>query len=202
MRTSPTIVGTMVPLMRSDVDTDQLLPKQFLTRLEATGYGDFLFYSWREDPEFVLNDERFKGGSILVAGANFGCGSSREQAAWATRDYGFEAVIAPSFGSRFQTNCIRSGVLAATASPEACQQLGHMVLDTPQIAAEIDMVAATVSLSRGGQQFSLDIPQLARRVLVDGIDDIEYTRREAAGVASYEADRASWMPSVRAVAAG
>src|SRR6185503_8679822 len=125
--------GLVAPLDRANVDTDQIIPKQFLKRIERTGFGEFLFYDWRSDPAFVLNQQRYKGASILVAGKNFGCGSSREHAPWALREFGFRAIIAPSFADIFANNCFKNGILPITLTPaqveglmtRAQQQEGH-----------------------------------------------------------------------------
>ncbi len=190
-----TITGRMMALPLPDIDTDQLLPKQFLTRLAATGWGEFLFHGRRDEPDFALNDPRYAGTTILVAGPNFGCGSSREQAAWAIRDYGFQAVIAPSFGSVFQSNCIRSGVLAATCTSEEWQELIRVADADPLTEVVIDLVAARLCLP-SHQAVALDLPAVARRVLLEGLDDISYTERELPAVRAYEASRPVWLPRV------
>src|SRR5512141_2310067 len=133
------IEGTAVPLDRSDVDTDQIIPAQYLKRIERTGFGPFLFDEWRKDPGFVLNDHRFDGASILIAGANFGCGSSREHAPWALEDYGFKAVIASSFADIFRNNCSKIGLLVVELRDESVRALMDAVLDDQSTRIEIDL---------------------------------------------------------------
>ena len=131
--------GLVQPLDRVNVDTDQIIPKQFLKRIERSGYGPFLFFDWRRDPEFFLNQTRFDGAAVLVAGANFGCGSSREHAPWAIRDAGFRAVIAPSFGDIFRANAFKTGVLAVELSPSQVQHLIDLASEEPTARVEIDV---------------------------------------------------------------
>ena len=139
------IEGTAVPLDRSDVDTDQIVPAEFLKRIERTGFGPFLFHEWRKDPAFVLNDERYEGASILLAGANFGSGSSREHAPWALEDFGFRAVIAPSFADIFRNNCCKIGLLPVELPLESVRALMDAVLDEPTTRIVVDLETLTVT---------------------------------------------------------
>jgi len=182
MRPLPSVTGSVAVLDRSDVDTDQIIPKQFLKRIERTGYGEFLFFDWMKDAEFELH--RFPGASILVAGPNFGCGSSREHAAWALEDYGFRVVIAPSFGDIFRTNAVNNG-LAPVALPAA------------QIARLREALAArnelTVDLERleiahpDGLRIPFVLDAHTQETLVHGLDDIARTLQREAEIDAYEA---------------
>jgi 3-isopropylmalate/(R)-2-methylmalate dehydratase small subunit len=174
-----TVTSTVVVLDRPDVDTDQIIPKQFLKRIERTGFGEFLFFDWRKDPDFELNHQE---GKILLAGRNFGCGSSREHAPWALEDYGFEAVIAPSFGDIFRQNSLKIGLLPVQL-PEA--QV-HELMDRARAGEEItvDLEARTA----GGFPFELD--DFTRECLLEGLDEIALTLRDEAAIAAYESAHA------------
>jgi 3-isopropylmalate/(R)-2-methylmalate dehydratase small subunit len=183
-----------MPLDRVNVDTDQIIPKQFLKRIERTGYGEFLFFDWRKDPGFELNDPRYAGAKILVAARNFGCGSSREHAAWALENYGFRCVIAPSFADIFHSNAGKNGILLVTLPEEQVQTL----LDR---AAKTDDYKLTVSLEentiRDGQGFEtkFEIDPFRRECLLEGLDDIGLTLRHAAELDKFEQqhDAAFWV---------
>src|SRR5690625_1844431 len=138
------IEGGMVPLDRADIDTDQIMPKQFLKRMERTGFGEFMFHDWREDPSFVLNDPRYAGAKVLVSGPNFGSGSSREHAPWGLQQYGFEAVIAPSFADIFRGNCAKIGLLTIELDAATCKRLVALASDDPSTVVRIDLPAQTV----------------------------------------------------------
>jgi 3-isopropylmalate/(R)-2-methylmalate dehydratase small subunit len=187
------IEGTAVPLDRSDVDTDQIVPAQFLKRIERTGFGPFLFHEWRKDPTFVLNDERYAGAAILLAGANFGSGSSREHAPWALEDYGFRAVIAPSFADIFRNNCCKIGLLPVELPQESVRALMDAVLDDPTTRIAVDLETLTVSAPSVQVTFPFD--DFRRWCLLEGFDDIDLTLRHADEIAAYEADRPSWLPT-------
>lgn len=177
--------GIVAPLDRVNVDTDQIIPKQFLKRIERTGYGDFLFFDWRQDAGFELNNPRYKGAQILVAARNFGCGSSREHAAWALSDYGFRCVIAPTFADIFHSNAGKNGILLITLPEEQVQTL----LDR---AAKSDNYKLTVSLEentvRDDQGFSttFSIDPFRRYCLLEGLDDIGLTLRHADALDQFE----------------
>ena len=181
------VTGNVAVLDRPDVDTDQIIPKQFLKRVERTGYGEFLFFDWRRDPDFELNRPEAQGASILLAGRNFGCGSSREHAAWALEDYGIRVVIAPSFGDIFRTNAVKTG-------------LAPIVLPADQVALLRDAVAGenelTVDLERlrishpGGLELEFPFDPYAQETLVHGLDDIGRTLAKVDAIAAFEAAHA------------
>ncbi|HEX9437435.1 MAG TPA: 3-isopropylmalate dehydratase small subunit [Candidatus Limnocylindria bacterium] len=190
------ISGRALPLDRADVDTDQIIPASYLKRLERTGYGDGLFAAWRKDPTFVLNDPRYAGAVVLVAGPNFGCGSSREHAAWALRDAGFRAVIAPSFADIFRTNALRTGLVPARLERAQVDRLLAAVAADAGTEIEIDVVAARVRVPSVGIDAPLDLDEFTRWRLTEGLDDIGLTLRHEADIAAYEARRPAWMPQV------
>ena len=197
--------GTLVPLDRSDVDTDQIIPKQFLKRIERTGYGDYLFYDWRADADgteradFVLNQAPYQGGTVLVAGRNFACGSSREHAVWALNDYGFRAVIAPSFADIFRNNALKSGLLPVVLPDDDVRQLLDLALEAPGVTARVDLDTQTVSA--GDLRFTFSMDPFERRTLLEGLDDIALTMQHAEAITAYEARRPSWMPTTAREAA-
>jgi len=187
------VEGTAVPLDRSDVDTDQIVPAQFLKRIERTGFGPFLFHEWRKDPSFVLNDERYAGAVILIAGANFGGGSSREHAPWALEDHGFRAVIAPSFADIFRNNCCKIGLLPVELPHESVRALMDAILDDPSTRIAVDLEALTVTAHSVQETFAFD--DFRRYCLLEGYDDIDLTMRHTEQISSYEAGRPSWLPT-------
>jgi 3-isopropylmalate/(R)-2-methylmalate dehydratase small subunit len=193
--------GLVAPLDRPNVDTDQIIPKQFLKRVERTGFGEFLFYDWRTgeegapDSSFVLNEARYRGASVLVAGRNFGCGSSREHAPWALMDYGFRAVIAPSFADIFANNCLKNGLLPVVLT-------GAEVALIVQRARELENYCVTVDLERcivadeHGLAAPFRIDEFRRHCLLNGLDDIGLTLRHEAAIAAYEQERPRWRAFV------
>jgi 3-isopropylmalate/(R)-2-methylmalate dehydratase small subunit len=187
------VEGTAVPLDRSDVDTDQIVPAQFLKRIERTGFGPFLFHEWKKDPSFVLNDERYAGATILLAGANFGSGSSREHAPWALEDHGFRAVIAPSFADIFRNNCCKIGLLPVELPQESVRALMDAVLDDPATRIVVDLESLTVSAPSVQEAFAFD--DFRRWCLLEGYDDIDLSLRHADEITFYEANRPSWLPT-------
>jgi 3-isopropylmalate/(R)-2-methylmalate dehydratase small subunit len=196
MQAVQVISGTAVPLDRSDVDTDQIIPSDWLKRVERTGYGKGLFSEWRDNRDFVLNQEQYAGASILVAGTNFGTGSSREHAVWAIEDYGFRAVISPRFGDIFRNNCTKVGVVPVQVSAEGGRQLLDAIVANPALEITIDVARQTVSAPLLGfeEQFPLDDFTVYR--LVNGFDDVGLTLRHQTYIAEYESRRPSWAPSV------
>ena len=188
-----TFTGTAVPLDRSDVDTDQIIPAEYLKRIERTGFGEFLFAEWREDPSFVLNDERHAGASILIAGENFGSGSSREHAPWALEDFGFKAVIAPSFADIFRNNCTKIGLLPVELQKESVRALMDAVLDDPTTEIEVDLPARVVRAPGVDERFEMD--DFTHWRLTNGYDDIGLTLRHADEITAFEATRADWLPA-------
>jgi 3-isopropylmalate/(R)-2-methylmalate dehydratase small subunit len=187
------IEGTAVPLDRSDVDTDQIIPAQYLKRIERTGFGPFLFDEWRKDPGFVLNDHRYDGASILIAGANFGSGSSREHAPWAIEDYGFKAVIAPSFADIFRNNCFKIGLLPVELRAESVRALMDAVLDDPATRIVVDLPNRAVRAP--GLDESFDIDEFTHWRLTEGLDDIGLSLRNEEEISAFEATRPSWLPT-------
>lgn len=186
--------GRAAPLRRSSVDTDQIIPAAFCKRLGRTGYEDTLFYAWRQQPDFVLNQPRYEGASLLVAGPEFGIGSSREHAVWALRDYGFRAVIAPSFGDIFRNNSGKNGFLTARVPREVVESLWTMVEADPGVAVSADLEAREVRAGSLVAPFEID--DHTRWKLMSGLDDIEVTLQHADAIAAYEGVRATWLPVV------
>jgi 3-isopropylmalate/(R)-2-methylmalate dehydratase small subunit len=171
-----TITGPVSVLMRDDVDTDQIIPKQFLKRVERTGFGEFLFYDWATEPGWALPRNQ-----ILVTGRNFGCGSSREHAPWALEDYGFQAIIAPSFADIFRSNCTKIGLLPVQLDPESCESIAEVG------EAQVDLAEQEVRWPGGTARFEID-PEIKHRLL-NGLDDIALTLEHADRIESYEGDR-------------
>jgi 3-isopropylmalate/(R)-2-methylmalate dehydratase small subunit len=190
------VVGRAMPLDRANVDTDQIIPAHWLKRIERTGYKDGLFEAWRKDPEFVLNDQRFRGAAILIAGANFGSGSSREHAVWALQENGFEAVIAPSFADIFRNNAVKCGLLTAQLPADVVTRLLRAVETEPSILIVIDVAERTVMAPAITAQFPLDAHTQHR--LLEGLDDIDVTMRHEKEITAFEARRPDWLPRVRA----
>src|SRR5215471_8043778 len=190
--------GRVAVLDRADVDTDQIIPKQFLKRIERTGYGQFLFYDWRYlpngelDPSFPLNDPRYRGASILVAGRNFGCGSSREHAPWALADYGFRAIIAPSFADIFANNCLKNGLLPIVLGDAEVAELLSRAQRSEGYELTIDLEQQSVcDQTRFSARF--EIGEFQRYCLLEGLDDIGLSLRHEAEISAYEAKRTAWM---------
>jgi 3-isopropylmalate/(R)-2-methylmalate dehydratase small subunit len=189
-----TLTSAVMPLDRVNVDTDQIIPKQFLKRIERTGYEDFLFFDWRKDPAFELNDPRYKGAKILVAAKNFGCGSSREHAAWALSDYGFRCVIAPSFADIFHSNAGKNGILLVTLPEEQVQTLLDRAISKDGYKLTVSLEENTISDSEGFKT-SFAIDAFRRDCLLDGLDDIGLTLRHAEALDRFEKqhDTAFWV---------
>jgi 3-isopropylmalate/(R)-2-methylmalate dehydratase small subunit len=187
------IEGTALPLDRADVDTDQIIPAQYLKRVERTGFGPYLFDEWRKDPAFVFNDARFAGSSILLAGPNFGCGSSREHAPWAIEDHGFRAVIAPSFGDIFRNNSLKIGLLPIELPQESVRALMDAVFDDATTRIVVDLDRRTVSAPGVAETFAID--DFTRWRLMEGLDEIGLTLRHDDDIARYEASRDVWLPT-------
>jgi 3-isopropylmalate/(R)-2-methylmalate dehydratase small subunit len=186
--------GTAVPLRRSNVDTDQIIPAMYLKRVTRTGFADGLFSAWREDPAFVLNDPRHAGASILIAGPEFGTGSSREHAVWALRDWGFHAVLAPRFGDIFRNNALKEGLLPVELDLSVIEKLWDLVTDDPTAPVTVDLVQRQVRASGATWPFPLD--DFSRWRLMEGLDDIGLTLRHEDAIAAYEARRPALLPSV------
>jgi len=192
MKAVTRVVGRGVPLPRADVDTDQIIPASYLKQVASTGYGDALFSAWRQDASFVLNDQRYRGATILVAGPNFGCGSSREHAAWALRDAGFEAVVSSRFADIFRQNCVRNGVVPVTAAPAVVQWLMRAIADEPRVSIAIDVSARLIVAP--GLDAPFELEDHARRQLIEGLDDIDLTLGQVHAIDAYEAGRSVWLP--------
>ncbi len=194
------ISGTMAPLPRSNVDTDQIMPKQFLKRVERTGYGKFLFHDWARttdgelDSNFVLNRPEYRHAKVLVSGPNFGSGSSREHAPWGIQDWGFEAVIAPSFADIFYNNCTKIGLLPVRLPEDEVTRLMDLATIEPQTAATIDL--ETQSFAAGGARTGFDIDPFTKHRLLEGLDDIGLTMRNAEAITHFERSRPSFLPTL------
>jgi 3-isopropylmalate/(R)-2-methylmalate dehydratase small subunit len=198
-----THTGLAIPLDRDDVDTDQIIPKQFLKRIERTGYGDFLFYDWRYQSgqpraDFVLNSPRYKGASILIAGRNFGCGSSREHAAWALADYGIRAVIASTFADIFRNNAGKNGLLAVALKPEEVAEITKRAQTKEGYSLTVSLEDQTVK-DDAGFEAKFQIESFTRYCLLEGLDDIGLTLRHQSQIEAYEKARQakSWLPAVQ-----
>ena len=182
------IEGVVCPLDRADVDTDQIIPKQFLKRIERTGFGEFLFWDWRGEEGFPLDRPEYAGAPILVAGRNFGCGSSREHAPWALQDHGFRAVIAPSFADIFRTNCTKIGLLPVVLPEDEVADLIHLATASPGVTASVDLAEQLVVTSEGHEApFPIE-PGIKERLL-NGWDDIALSLLQEDRISAYESDR-------------
>jgi len=186
------VSGIAVPMQRSNIDTDQIIPAEFLKRVTKTGFEDALFYGWRQDPDFILNRPPFDQGKILVAGPDFGTGSSREHAVWALRDYGFQAVLSSRFGDIFRGNSGKQGLLAAQLDEKDIETIWLIIDEHPGIEASVDLVARKVVVGRASFDFSID--DYTRWRLLEGLDDIALTLRNEAQITEFEARRESWRP--------
>jgi len=196
------VSGTAVPLDRADVDTDQIIPASWLKRIERTGFGEGLFSAWRADPDFVLNKAEYGGAKVLIAGPNFGSGSSREHAAWALQDYGFAAVISPRFADIFRGNSLKIGLLPVQLPAETVDRLMQAVGADPTIEVTVDLDTRTVSAPAAGVEASFEIDDFTRHRLMNGLDDIGLTLQHDDAIAAFEAGRAGYLPSVGSAPAG
>ncbi len=190
------VSGTAVPLDRSDVDTDQIIPSDWLKKVERTGFAKGLFAEWRDDRDFVLNRPEHAGATILVAGPNFGTGSSREHAVWALTDYGFTAVISPRFGDIFANNCTKAGLIPVKVEPKVGRALLDAVAADPTLEITVDVERLVVSAPAAGIEGSFPLDPHTQHRLLEGLDDIGLTLVHESAVAAHEATRARWMPSV------
>lgn len=187
-----THTGIAAPMKRSNVDTDQIIPAVFLKRVTKTGFEDALFHAWRQDPEFVLNQAPFQGASVLVAGPDFGTGSSREHAVWALRDFGFRVVLSPRFADIFRGNAGKQGLLAATISEADLERIWAEIDANPGASITVDLEARTATI--GDFQVTIDVDDYTRWRLLEGLDDIGLTLRNEGKIAQFEARRESWRP--------
>jgi 3-isopropylmalate/(R)-2-methylmalate dehydratase small subunit len=189
------VTGVLAPLDRANVDTDQIIPKQFLKRIERSGYGPFLFYDWRRAGGFILDEPAYRGAAVLVTGANFGCGSSREHAAWSLLDAGFRAVIAPSFGDIFKSNSFRSGLLPVELREPQVVELIRLATEDAGMEITVDLTSQRIKA--GGFETSFAVDPFYRECLLNGWDEVALTLRHAAAIARYESTRAAWLPISR-----
>ena len=195
MRAVRRVEGRAVVIDRRDIDTDQIIPAAWLKRVERTGFGAGLFEAWRRDPDFVLNTPAAAEASILIAGANFGCGSSREHAVWALQDFGFNAVIAPSFADIFRGNSIGAGLVTAQADEEAVGRLMALLAADPVATVVVDVAKLAISVPAAGLTEPFALPDYARWRLREGLDDIGVTLRHSNAIADFERRRPAWLPS-------
>jgi 3-isopropylmalate/(R)-2-methylmalate dehydratase small subunit len=189
------VQGTAVPLDRSDVDTDQIIPAEWLKRVERTGFGRGLFAIWRDDRAFVLNDARYAGATILVAGPNFGTGSSREHAVWAIADYGFAAVVSPRFGDIFRNNATKNGLVPVVVPSDIGEALLRAVEADPALEITIDVERRSLSAPAAGVECDFPLDDATRERFLEGLDDIGISLRHADAIDQYEARRPDWMPT-------
>ena len=189
------ITGTAVPLRRSDVDTDQIIPSEWLKRVERTGFGEGLFAEWRADPDFVLNQPRYEGSTVLITGPNFGTGSSREHAVWALQDYGFRAVVSPRFADIFRTNCTKAGLLPVQVDAEVGEALLAAVEADPATVVTIDVEPRALMAAAAGISTTFPLDDFTRMRFLAGLDDIGLSLRHAEEITAYEAARPAWLPS-------
>jgi len=198
--------GTACPIDANDVDTDQIIPKQYLKRVERTGFGPFAFAEWRyrddgtPHPDFAMNRPEHEGAAVLVAGRNFGCGSSREHAPWALEDAGFRAIVAPSFADIFRTNCGKIGLLAVQLDEAEVRRVFDLVAADPSVEVTVDLAAQTVQVPAigdvGGVDAHFDIDPHTKHCLLEGLDDIGLTLQDEDAIATYERTRPGWKPLV------
>ncbi len=189
------VTGTAVPLDRTDVDTDQIIPSDWLKRVERTGFEKGLFSEWRDDRDFVLNQEQYAGASILLGGINFGTGSSREHAVWAIQQYGFDAVISPRFADIFRNNCTKNGLVPATVSGEFSEALMQAVEADPTLEITIDVERLTVEAPAAGLETTFPLDAATQERFLQGLDDIGITMRNVDDISTFETRRSSWMPA-------
>ncbi len=193
MKTVRIVTGTAVPLKRSDVDTDQIIPAEWLKRVERTGFEKGLFSTWKDDRTFVMNDEQYAGASILVAGPAFGVGSSREHAVWAIQQGGFDAVIAPSFSDIFRNNCTKNGLIPVVLPDEVVTRLGALIEADPATEIVVDMERLLVEVPADGLSVPFPMDSATQHRFLNGLDDVGITMTHAAEIDSFEAARPAWL---------
>ena len=194
MQKFETVKGRAIPLNRADVDTDQIIPAQYLKRIERTGFGEFAFEQWRKDPNFVVNNPAYEGAPILLAGPNFGCGSSREHAPWALEGLGLRAIIAPSFADIFRNNCAKIGLLTVTLPQADIDRLMARSEELPGSELVVDLASQTVSTADGSFSRRFDVDPFVRQSLLEGLDEIGMTLREDDKISAFEATRSDLLP--------
>ena len=190
------VFGTALPLNRSDIDTDQIIPSDWLKRVERTGFDRGLFSEWRADPSFVLNDERFTEATILVAGANFGTGSSREHAVWAIQQYGFKAVISPRFADIFRNNCTKNGLVPVQVSAEIGEELLRSVESNPELVITVDVSKRVLEVPDLNISCSFPLEDAVQERFLKGLDDIGITMKYESEIHEYQQQRPDWLPSI------
>ena len=191
------VTGTAVPLDRSDVDTDQIIPSDWLKQVERTGFEKGLFSEWRDDRDFVLKQEQYVGATILVAGPNFGTGSSREHAVWAIQQYGFQAVVPPRFGDIFRNNSTKNGLIPVVVAPEVGEQLLRAVEADPTLEITIDVERRTLEAPAIGLTVEFPLDASVQHRFLEGLDDIGLTLRQSDDIASFESSRPDWLPTTK-----
>ena len=196
MKATRVVTGTAVPLDRSDVDTDQIIPSDWLKQVSRTGFEKGLFSEWRDSRDFVLNDEHYAGATILVAGTNFGTGSSREHAVWAIQQYGFDAVISPRFADIFRNNCTKNGLVPAQIPADAAAELMAAVQADPDLEITVDVERLTVEAPAIGFEAAFGMEASTQQRFLEGLDDIGLTLRHTGAIDDYERRRLSWLPAV------
>ncbi|MEZ5281891.1 MAG: 3-isopropylmalate dehydratase small subunit [Acidimicrobiales bacterium] len=189
------VTGTAVPLDRSDVDTDQIIPSDWLKRVERTGFEQGLFSEWRDDRDFILNDERFAGAKILIAGINFGTGSSREHAVWAIQQYGFDAVVSPRFADIFRNNCTKNGLVPVTVDAELGERLLAEVAANPDLEITVDVERLKIEVPELGIEADFPLDSQTQERFLQGLDDIGLTLRHGDAIDSFETTRPAWLPT-------
>ncbi|MCC7365510.1 MAG: 3-isopropylmalate dehydratase small subunit [Dehalococcoidia bacterium] len=194
MQQFETVHGNAIPLNRADVDTDQIIPAQYLKRIERTGFGEFAFEQWRKDPDFVLNNPAYNDAPILLAGPNFGCGSSREHAPWALEGLGLRVIIAPSFADIFRNNCAKIGLLTVTLPQDDLDHLIARAEELPNAEIVVDLASQTVATADGAFVRKFDVDPNVKHNLLNGLDDIGITLGDEAKIAAFEAARPSIYP--------
>ena len=189
------VQGRSIPMNRADVDTDQIISKEFLKRIERTGFGPFAFDDWKKDPDFVLNNPEFKGAPVMVTGPNFGCGSSREHAPWALEDLGLKAIIAPSFADIFRNNCAKIGLLTVVLPQQDCEYLIARSEELPSSEGVVALASQTVATADGAWSRRFEIDPFVKHCLLNGLDEIGLTLQEDAHISAFEQRRATVFPS-------
>ena len=191
------VQGTAVPLDRSDIDTDQIIPSDWLKRVERTGFEKGLFSEWRDDPKFVMNQDEYLGAKVLVAGANFGTGSSREHAVWAIQQYGFEAVVSPRFGPIFKNNSTKNGLVAVEVTEEVGKQLMAAVQADPTMEIVVDVERRTLEAPAIDLEVGFDLSDAVQHRFLNGLDDIGLTMQNVGSIDEFEAERPAFKPQTR-----
>jgi 3-isopropylmalate/(R)-2-methylmalate dehydratase small subunit len=188
------LTGVVAPLDRANVDTDQIIPKEYLASIKRTGFADALFAAWRKNPDFMLNQPRYKGATILLGRKNFGCGSSREHAPWALRDYGFRCIVAPSYADIFFTNCFKNGLLPVILKESEIDALFYDAASFPGFQLTVDLAEQTVATTDGSRKCRFDIDEFRKYCLLNGLDEIGLSLRHADKIRAFESRRKTQFP--------